>query len=312
MVKRNKWTTKDIPDQTGRIAIVTGANSGTGYETVKALASKGAHVVMGCRNLEKAETAKNTILSELPEASLEIIQLDLSDLQSVRNFVDEFSKKHQSLDLLINNAGIMTTPYRKTVDEFELQLGTNHFGHFALTGLLIDKIIATENSRIVTMSSVAHAMGKMDYEDLNWEKSYSRTGAYGRSKLANLLFTYELQRKLDERGNKTMSLASHPGWTKTNLQSTGLRLGGGYLFRAVLKIGNNLFAQKSWQGALPMLYAATDPEAESGAYYGPDGRGEWKGYPKLAKSSEASYNTESAKKLWELSKELTGVKYNFN
>ena len=295
-----KWISEDIPDQIGKIAIVTGANSGLGFEVTKVLTRKGAHVIMGCRNLVKAGEARSQIISEEGNISLEIIQLDLSDLTSVKEFAKRFSEKHQRLDILCNNAGIMMTPYGKTVDGFELQLGTNHFGHFALTGLLIEKLINTENSRIVTMSSFGHKRGEMDFDDLNWEKSYKRVGAYGRSKLANLLFAYELQRRLEVKGSKTISLASHPGWTRTNLQKNVA------IFRAL----NNVFSQKPEMGALPMLYAATALEAKGGDYYGPDGRLGWKGYPKKVESNEDSHNIEDAKKLWEISEKLTGVVFN--
>ncbi|MCK4896375.1 MAG: SDR family NAD(P)-dependent oxidoreductase [Candidatus Heimdallarchaeota archaeon] len=297
---KNKWKFEDIPDQTGRIAIVTGANSGTGYEAAKALARKGAHVVMGCRNQEKAEKAKNDILSEYPEVSLEIIQLDLADLSSVKKFVEEFNKNYQSLDLLLNNAGVMMVPYQKTTDGFEMQLGTNHLGHFALTGLLLDKLLKSDNSRIVNMSSSAHLYGKMDFEDLQWEQSYNKVGAYGRSKLANLLFTYELNRKLEKTGNKTISAAAHPGWTRTNLQRHA----------GALKLMNPLFGMKPLKGVLSMLYAATDDDVEGGNYYGPGGVTSMTGYPKKIQSNKKSYNLEDAKKLWEISEKLTGVKFN--
>ncbi len=300
MTKKNKWTEEDIPDQSGKIVIVTGANSGLGYEVTRILAKKGAHVVMACRNLEKAEEALNQITSEDNAASLEIIRLDLSDLASIKVFVSEFSKKHQSLDILCNNAGVMMTPYQKTADGFELQLGTNHFGHFALTGLLIDKLMSTESSRIVSMSSMAHSMGKVDFDNLNCEKSYGRTKAYSRSKLANLLFAYELQRRLEAKGSKTISCGSHPGWTRTSLQRNVL----------LLRLLNPFLSQKPKKGALPMLYAATSPEAEGGAYYGPDGLMGWKGYPKRVESNDRSHDLEDAKKLWEISEELTSVKYN--
>jgi NAD(P)-dependent dehydrogenase (short-subunit alcohol dehydrogenase family) len=256
MAKKKKWKFEDIPDQTGKISIVTGANSGLGFEEAKALTRKGAPVVMACRNLEKAEEAKDNILSEFPEVSLEIMHLDLSDLSSIRKFVKDFKSKHESLNILCNNAGIMMIPYQKTVDGFELQLGTNHFGHFALTGLLIETLIKTENSRIVTMSSFGHKMGKMDFEDLNWEKSYGRTKAYSRSKLANLLFAYELQRRLEAKGESTISIASNPGWTRTNLQRNVL----------IFRIFNPFMSMKPPKGALSMLYAATAPEAEGGAH----------------------------------------------
>ena len=296
---KNKWKFEDIPDQTGRIAIVTGANSGTGYEAAKALARKGAHVVMACRNQEKAEKAKNDILSEYPKLSLEIIQLDLSNLSSVKRFVEEFNKKHQLLNLLINNAGVMMIPNQKTADGFEMQLGTNHLGHFALTGLLIDNLVKNENSRIVNMSSSAHRFGKMDFNDLQWEQSYNKAWAYGRSKLANLLFTYELNRKLEKTGKKTISVAAHPGWTKTNLQRhTG-----------ALRLMNPLFGMEPPKGALSLLYAASADDVEGGDYYGPGGVTGMTGYPKKIRSNKKSYNLEDAKRLWDISEKLTKVKF---
>ncbi|MHA1911095.1 MAG: oxidoreductase [Candidatus Kariarchaeaceae archaeon] len=308
--RKNKWTEENIPDLTGKIAVVTGANSGTGYEATRALASKGATVVMGCRNLEKAEIAAEKIRAKVPEAKLEIIQLDLSDLSSVKKFAETYSAKHEALDMLLNNAGIMMPPYSKTVDGFELQLGTNHFGHFALTGLLLDILIATEGSRVVNMSSYGHNGGKFDFEDIHLEKSYGRASAYGRSKLANLLFTYELQRKLDAAGIKVLSTASHPGWSATNLQTTGPREGGGGRFMSwSLRFGNFIFAQSAAMGALPMLFGVISLEAEGGAYYGPRGLGGMRGHPKRTKSSDRSHNEEDAQKLWEISEELTGIKY---
>ena len=296
----SKWKFENIPEQTGKVAIVTGSNSGTGFEAAKALARKGATVIMACRNLEKTKKARSEILSEYPEATLDIMILDLSELSSVKKFAEEFDKKYQKLDLLINNAGVMMLPKKETtVDGFEKQLGTNHFGHFALTGLLLDKLLATENSRVVNMSSGAHAFGKMDFEDLNWEKSYNKAWAYGRSKLANLLFTYELNRKLEATGKTVISTAAHPGWTATNLQ----RHTGG------LKFLNNFVAMKPPKGTLSILRAATDPEAKGGDYYGPTKLMGMRGYPEIVKSNKRSHNLEDAKKLWEISEELTGIKF---
>lgn len=299
-MSKTKWKFENIPDQTGRIAIVTGSNSGTGFEATKALARKGAHVIMACRNLEKAEAAKNEILAEFSNVSLEIIRLDLADLSSVRKFAEEFNKKYQRLDLLINNAGVMMLPNKETtVDGFEKQLATNHFGHFALTGLLLDKLLSTENSRVVNMSSTAHNFGKMNFNDLNWEKSYNKIWAYGRSKLANLLFTYELNRRLEAAGKKTISTAAHPGWTATNLQRhTGF-------FRFM----NSFIAMKPPKGSLSIIRAATDPEAKGGDYYGPTKLMGNRGFPEKVRSNKKSYNLEDAKKLWEVSEELTGIKF---
>ncbi len=295
-----KWTIDDIPDQTGKIAVVTGANSGIGFEVTKALAGKGAQVIMGCRNPEKAEKAKNEIITENPNAKLEIIQLDLADLKSIQRFADELNKKYQQLNILCNNAGVMMITKQKTADGFEYQLGTNHLGHFTLTGLLLDTLLKTKDSRIVNMSSFAHLYGKMDFNNLQWEKGYSKLAAYTRSKLANLLFTYELQRKLETSGKKTICLASHPGWTRTNLQ----RYSGFFRFL------NPIFGQKQSMGALPMLYAATAADVQGGGYYGPRGLFGMRGYPKKVKSNKRSHNMKDAKKLWEVSEELTKVKYN--
>lgn len=316
-----KWTTDDIPDLTGKIAVVTGANSGIGFAATMALAQKGAHVVMACRNLEKAHEALAKIRGKLPDASVEIIQLDLADLSSVRKFAKEFMDKHQSLHILLNNAGVMWTPKLKTVDGFELQFGTNHLGHFALTGLLMERIMNTEGSRVVTMSSSA-AGGKINFDDLQWDKSYSRFGAYAQSKLANLLFAYELHRRLRAAGSTVLSLCSHPGAAKTNLgKNTGLGMSPGeglmkrlgfsmtrwllfiILFPLVIILGHS-----AEDGALPILYAATSPNAESGAYYGPSGL--FNKYPKRVESSKALHDEEAARRLWEVSSELTGVRFN--
>ena len=225
------WTQKDMPDLTGSTVVVTGANSGIGLEVTRAFAQKGAHVVMACRNVKRAKTAANYILKEFSDASLEIMRIDLNDLSSVKDFAHKFSERYQLLHILCNNAGIMLAPQVKTVDGFELHLGVNHLGHFALTGLLLHPLLATENARIITMSSIVHHRGDINVDDLNWEKSYSRIGAYGRSKLANLLFTYELQQRLEAVKSTTISVAAHPGWAATNLQSTGLHMGGGRLWR---------------------------------------------------------------------------------
>ena len=312
-----KWKAIDMPDQSGKIVIVTGANSGTGFEAIKAFARKGAHVVMACRNLEKAEKAKSKIINEIPSASLEIIELDLSDLSKVRSFVVSFRNSHDSLDILCNNAGIMIVPKRiETVDGFELQLASNHFGHFALTGLLFD-LLMKSGGRVVNMSSSAHRFGKIDFSNCNWEKdkSYSSTGAYGRSKIANLYFTYELNRHVNQNNINVQVLASHPGWSRTNLQSTGLSTGKKTIGSRITRLGvfflNPFLGQSAEKGALPMLYAATHPEVQGGDYYGPGGFQESRGYPKKVSSNGRSKDEPIAKELWEVSTKLTGITYSF-
>ena len=299
MSKNNKWTSEFIEDQTGKIVIVTGANSGIGFETARALAKKNATVIMACRDAIKGKAAVSKIRCELPNAKVELMELDLSSQQSIRDFVSVFNKKYNSLHLLINNAGVMIPPYTKTVDGFELQFGTNHLGHFALTGLLLDVILNTENSRVVTVSSGAHRVGKIHFEDLNWENDYKAWEAYGQSKLANLLFTYELQRKLENMDSKTIAVAAHPGWTGTNLQQHS----------GFIRFLNPFFSQKQEQGALPTLYAATAMDVKGSDYYGPDGFQELKGYPKKVQSNDRSHDETVAAKLWTVSEELTEIRY---
>jgi hypothetical protein len=308
-MSKNPWTVNDIPDLSDMIAIVTGANSGLGYEATRAFAKKGAHVIMACRNIEKAESAAAHILNEIPVASCEVMEIDLADLVSVRRFTHTFSEHYQNVHILCNNAGVMFSPYCKTADGFELHFGVNHLGHFALTGLLLKELLSTGNARVVTMSSWGHYWGKMDFDDLQWENSYNRIWAYCRSKLANLLFTYELQRKLAAANSEVISVAAHPGWSATNLQFAGLNMGGGSLLRLVFEIGNPLFAQSAAMGALPMLYAATAPDVVGGDYIGPGGWQEWRGYPTKVRSSKRSHNKKMAQTLWKASEELTGVPY---
>jgi len=297
-----KWTTAKIPDQSGRTAIVTGANTGLGLETAKALAAKGAHVVLAVRNLTKGEAAAEWIIRSVRDADLELQRLDLGSLASVREAADEIRTKHETIDLLINNAGVMTPPRETTSDGFELQFGTNHLGHFALTGLLLDRLLPAVGSRIVTVSSIGHRFAPgIRFEDLQWERRYNRLQAYGQSKLANLLFTYELQRRLI--GQHTTALAAHPGGSDTELA----RHLPGVVQRAVPLV-RPLF-QEAAMGALPTLRAATDPGALGGQYYGPDGLGQQKGHPKLVTSNERSYDIELQRRLWTVSEELTGVTF---
>lgn len=300
MSSKKRWDENDIPDMSGKVAIITGANSGIGYETARVLALKGADVVMACRNVQKANDAAEKIRRENPAGTIEVMQLDLADLDSVRQFAGAFLETHDRLDLLINNAGIMTPPYGKTVQGFETQFGVNHLGHFALTGLLIDQIVQTPESRVVTVSSMMHRAGNIDFDDLNCdEKAYQATPAYGQSKLANLLFTYELQRKLAAAGANTIAVAAHPGWTETNLQQHS----------GSIRFFNRFVAQDGPMGALPTLHAATGVEVAGGDYYGPSGFMEVRGHPKKVDSNGRSQDQATAERLWKVSEEMTGVTY---
>lgn len=294
-----KWTVDNIPDQTGRVAIVTGANTGIGFETAAALAAKNAKVIMACRNRQKAEEAMARIRERTPDADLEFIELDLASLASVERFAAAVRAAHDRLDLLINNAGVMIPPLGHTEDGFELQFGCNHLGHFALTGRLSDLLGVTPGSRVVNVSSMAHRQGKMDFDNLNAEKGYEKMPAYGQSKLANLLFTLELQRRFGAASSKVLATAAHPGWTGTDLQ----RHSG--LFRFF----NTFFAQTPPMGALPTLRAAIDPQAEGGDYYGPKGFYEMRGYPVKVGTTTAAQSENDARRLWEISEKLTGVSF---
>jgi NAD(P)-dependent dehydrogenase (short-subunit alcohol dehydrogenase family) len=295
-----KWTTVDIPDQTGRTAVITGANTGLGYETAAALAAKGAHVVLAVRNLDKGKAAADLITRATPGASVALQELDLTSLDSIRGAADELRANHNSIDLLINNAGVMVTPKSTTKDGFELQFGTNHLGHFALTNLLLDRVLAVPGSRVVTVSSQGHRFVRgIRFDDLQWERSYSRVGAYGQAKLANLLFTYELQRRL--QGTNSIAVAAHPGGSRTELTRNVPPL------IAAVTRPLERFMQSADMGALPTLRAATDPGVLGGQYYGPDGFGEQRGYPKLVASSAASHDTAAQRRLWAVSEELTSV-----
>jgi NAD(P)-dependent dehydrogenase (short-subunit alcohol dehydrogenase family) len=299
-----KWTTADIPDQTGRVAIVTGANTGLGYETAAALAAKGAHVVLAVRNLDKGKDAVALISKRGPSADVALQELDLTSLDSIRAAAEQLRSDHDRIDLLINNAGVMYTPKSTTKDGFELQFGTNHLGHFAFTGLLLDRLLPVAGSRIVTVSSVGHRiLADIHFDDLQWERRYNRVAAYGQAKLANLLFTYELQRRLAPRGT-TIAVAAHPGMSDTEL----MRNMPAPLVTAFERIAP-LVAQDAAIGALPTLRAATDPAVLGGQYYGPDGIGQTRGYPKVVGSSKKSHDAEKQKRLWSVSEELTGVVY---
>ena len=292
------WTEQHIPDQNGRVAIVTGANTGLGYETARMLAEHGAHVVLAVRDVEKGKQAAARIGGDV---SVQV--LDLTSLDSVRSAAADLRAAHPRIDLLINNAGVMYTPKQTTEDGFELQFGTNHLGHFAFTGLLLDHLLPVPGSRVVTVSSIGHRIrADIHFDDLQWERSYSRVAAYGQAKLANLMFTYELQRRLAPHGT-TVAVAAHPGGSNTELaRNTPAAL------RVPLTWLAPLITQPAEMGALPTLRAATDPAVIGGQYYGPGGRGEVRGHPKLVTSSPASYDLQTQQRLWTASEELTGVR----
>lgn len=302
-----KWTADEMPDLTDQVAVVTGANSGIGYEAALELARHGAHVVFACRSEERGNQAIAAARDEVPDASVERMRLDLADLASIRAFSDAFHAAHDRLDLLVDNAGLMAIPQRETADGFEMQLGVNHFGHFALAGLLIDRVIASAPSRVVTVSSSAHRMGKMALDDLDHRNSYQRWTVYGQSKLANLLFAFELDRRLRARGLDVISAACHPGFAATELQTKGAKMEGSSLKEQFMRLGNALLAQDAAMGALPTLYAATAPDVEGGDFIGPDGLFERAGYPEKVRAKKAAYDEEAARRLWEISVERTGV-----
>jgi NAD(P)-dependent dehydrogenase (short-subunit alcohol dehydrogenase family) len=304
---QEKWTTADMPDLSGKVIVVTGANSGIGFEAARAFADKGATTILACRNQERAEDALRRIQDDVTDATAEIMMLDLGSLASVHRFAAEFKEKYDRLDVLVNNAGIMWLPYGLTEDGFEKHFGVNHLGHFALTGLLLDRLLETPDARVVNVSSTGHRTGTMDFDNLMFEdgKGYNRQLAYGRSKLANLLFTYELQRRFEAAGADAMALAAHPGGTETNL---GSHLRSTWYVDAAWSLVQPLL-QEAAMGALPTLRAAVDPHAQGGQYYGPDGFMEQRGYPIVVQSSAASHDLEAAQKLWQVSEALTGVHY---
>jgi NAD(P)-dependent dehydrogenase (short-subunit alcohol dehydrogenase family) len=306
MSSNGKWSTADVPDQSGRVAVVTGANTGLGYHTAEVLAQCGAHVVLAVRNLEKGNLALARIVAANPQADVTLQGLDLGSLDSVHAAATALSKAYPRIDLLINNAGVMWTPKQLTADGFEMQFGTNHLGHFALTGLLLDNLLPVRGSRVVTVSSMGHRLrAAIHFDDLQWEHSYDRIAAYGQSKLANLLFTYELQRRLGAREQPTTAaLAAHPGGSNTELARNLPPI-----FKPAYAVLGPVLFQNAAMGALPTLRAATDPDAEGAQYYGPDGLGEQRGHPKLVSSSAQSHDEDLQRRLWKVSEELTGVTY---
>jgi NAD(P)-dependent dehydrogenase (short-subunit alcohol dehydrogenase family) len=305
-----RWTARDMPDLTGRTAVVTGANSGIGFHTARELAAHGADVTLAVRNAGKGAEARDRILAEAPAATVTVGSLDLADLASVRAFAEAWSTEHpEGLDLLINNAGVMAIPRRTTADGFEMQFGTNHLGHFALTGLLLPALVARPRSRVVTVSSGAHRFGRMDFDDLMGQRRYLRWRAYGQSKLANLLFTSELQRRLDLNAIPMLALAAHPGYADTNLQNVGPQMDGRSWMAKAMASANGILAQSAEMGALPTLFAATAPGLPGDSYVGPDGFMEQRGHPRLVDRSRAASVGADARRLWTLSEDLTGVHY---
>jgi len=306
------WTADEMPAMDGETVVVTGANSGLGYEGAKAFADAGAVVVMACRSAERAEQAATDIRRTVRGGSLNVHVCDLADLDSVAAFGEEVNETYGGIDVLCNNAGVMAIPRQETADGFEMQLGVNHLGHFALTGHLLPALRASAGeSRVVTQSSQAHTAGEMDFSDLQSEREYGKWSAYGRSKLANLLFAYELQRRLAEAGDDVVSVACHPGYADTDLQFRGPREMGSSVRMGVMKVANALLGQSAERGALPMLFAATSEEVTGGEYVGPSGFMDMRGSPEFQQSNAASRDEGDAERLWTVSEELTGVEYEF-
>ena len=301
-----KWTAADVPDQTGRVAIITGSNTGIGFGAAAVLAAKGAHTVLAVRNLDKGNDAVARIKAASPNATVTLQQLDLTSLENIRKAADNLRTDFPRIDLLINNAGVMYTDKASTKDGYELQFGTNHLGHFALTGLLLDNMSGVDGSRVVTVSSVGHRIrAKIHFDDLNLDRNYNRVVAYGQSKLANLLFTYELARRLSAKGSPTIATAAHPGASDTEL----LRNMPGGIRQISQFFWSNFIAQNADMGAEPTLRAAADPGAQNGQYFGPGGFGEQKGHPKVVASSAQSHDEAIQRRLWTVSEELTGVSF---
>ncbi|WP_326668609.1 oxidoreductase [Streptomyces canus] len=300
------WSAKAVPDQSGRVAVVTGANSGIGYVTARELARRGARVLLACRSEARGAEAGERLIAEVPGAEVQFARLDLGDLSSVREFAATYP--YDRLDLLINNAGVMALPYGTTADGFETQFGTNHLGHFALTGLLLPTLLETPAARVVTVSSTAHALANIDIDDLNSERRYRRWVAYARSKTANLLFVHELARRLAAHGSDVVAAAAHPGYAATNLQTAGPKMAGRRAAERFMRVGNRFFAQSADAGALPTLYAATAPDVPPDSFTGPS-LGGWRGSPAPSWRAPWTRNDQAAQRLWAASEELTGVTY---
>lgn len=308
-MRKKKWTAEDIPRQEGKIAVVTGANSGLGFYTTRALAIQGAKVIMACRNLEKGLSAGQRIMNEGADVEPEVWHLDLASLESVTQFSLKYAAKYDKLDLLINNAGLMAIPYSRTEDNFEMQFGVNHLAHFALTARLWPLLSETEGSRVIQVGSLAHYIGEIRFQDIHWEKGYKKWGAYGMSKLANLLFVRELANRLSRSGSGVTVAAAHPGYADTELQAKSARMKGRQLSAKAMKLINKVVAQSGEKGALPSLYAATAHGLEQGAYFGPGGLLKLQGSPVLESPSKKLVNNEVAGQLWELSENLTRTEF---
>lgn len=304
------WTRDHIGDLTGRQVLITGANSGIGFETAQLLADRGATVTLGCRDAKRGHDALERVRAAVPDAQIQLLELDLADLASVTAAAERWRADHDRLDVLINNAGVMAPPLRRTSDGFELQFGVNHLGHFALTGRLLDALLAADQPRVVTVSSLAHQMGEIAFDDLNWtHRRYRAFKAYAQSKLANLLFTFELQRRSVAAGVALDALAAHPGYAATELQARGPQMRGAALTERLSSLANRLFAQDAAHGALPTVVAATRPDAQGADYWGPDGRFGTRGLPARTPVSAAATDLTAAAQLWDRSEQLTGVTY---
>ena len=304
------WSEVDIPDLIGKTAVVTGASSGIGLEVARGLASKRAHVVLAVRSTERGEAAASAILATSPRASMEVLSLDLADLASVHRFAEALGSRIDAIDLLINNAGVAGSSLQRTADGFELVLGTNHLGHFALTGLLLPRILSAPKARVVTVSSLVHISGHIDFDNLDASKGYKRTRVYSQSKLANVLFAYELQRRLSAASFTQLSVACHPGWAATNM-TVGSPDENQRVLDRLFRLMSSRFAPTAAQGARPTLFAATSPDVRGGDFIGPGGRfGVW-GSPTRVRSSARSYDEDLARHLWQASESMTGVRYSF-
>jgi len=301
------WAAQNLPDLSGKTIIVTGGNSGIGYEAALEFARKRAMVVLACRSMERGRAAAAAIRAAHAGAKVGVMELDLSEIASVRAFADAFHQQHQRLDILCNNAGVMAIPHRRTVDGFEMQFGTNHLGHFALTGLLLDLLVGTAGARVVTVSSSVQHMGWIHFDDLQCERHYSKWLAYGQSKLANLLFAFELQRRVERAGRQLVSVACSPGYAATNLQTAGAKMDGSNLKESMWSVSNRLFAVSAAMGALPTLYAATSPDVHGGEYIAP--KLLQRGIPGKARTTWRAHDQATAARLWEVSEQLTGVRF---